>query len=168
MIEDTLVRRGIAYQIVGGTKFYERAEIKDAIAYLTVLANPQDVDLVRADRQHAQARDRPDVAVARAGARRDHGQDGLGRGAPTRPRCPGWAPRRSAPSRASWPRWGLRERAGAAGPVGDLLEARAHETGYLDALEAERTIEAQGRIENLAELVNVAREYDAAQPRTAP
>ena len=43
VLEDTLVRREIGYQVIGGTKFYERAEIKDAIAYLTVLANPQDV-----------------------------------------------------------------------------------------------------------------------------
>ena len=46
-------------------------------------------------------------------------------------------------------------------PVGDLLEAVLHETGYLDALEAERTIEAQGRIENLEALVEAAREFDA-------
>ena len=37
------MRRDISYQVIGGTKFYERAEIKDAIAYLTVLGNPQDV-----------------------------------------------------------------------------------------------------------------------------
>ena len=43
VIEDTLVRRDIGYQVIGGTKFYERAEIKDAIAYLTVLGNPMDV-----------------------------------------------------------------------------------------------------------------------------
>ncbi|HSS02063.1 MAG TPA: UvrD-helicase domain-containing protein, partial [Kofleriaceae bacterium] len=43
VIEDTLVRREIAYQVIGGTKFYERAEIKDAIAYLLFLANPFDV-----------------------------------------------------------------------------------------------------------------------------
>src|SRR5205807_5787497 len=43
VIEDTLVRREIAYQVIGGTKFYERAEIKDAIAYLSLLANPFDV-----------------------------------------------------------------------------------------------------------------------------
>ena len=51
-------------------------------------------------------------------------------------------------------------------PIGDLLDAILHETGYLDALEAERTIEAQGRIENLQELVEVAREFDAAPRRT--
>ena len=43
VLEDTLVRAEIAYQVIGGTKFYERAEIKDAIAYLTALVNPQDV-----------------------------------------------------------------------------------------------------------------------------
>ena len=71
-------------------------------------------------------------------------------------------------SSASWPRWpSLRERAEQQVPVGDLLEAILHETGYLDALEAERTIEAQGRIENLEELVEVAREFDArAEPRS--
>ncbi len=42
VLEDTLVRAEIAYQVIGGTKFYERAEIKDAIAYLTVLVNHQD------------------------------------------------------------------------------------------------------------------------------
>jgi DNA helicase-2/ATP-dependent DNA helicase PcrA len=56
---------------------------------------------------------------------------------------------------------GLRERAEDRVPVGDLLEAILHETGYLEALEAERTIEAQGRIENLQELVEVGREFDA-------
>src|ERR1019366_1631861 len=43
VIEDTLVRREVAYQVIGGTKSYERAEIKDAIAYLQLLANPFDV-----------------------------------------------------------------------------------------------------------------------------
>src|SRR6201995_1915465 len=43
VLEDTLVRAEIAYQVIGGTRFYDRAEIKDAIAYLTVLVNHQDV-----------------------------------------------------------------------------------------------------------------------------
>ena len=66
VLEDTLVRPEIRYQVIGGTKFYERAEIKDAIAYLTVLGNPQDAISLHADRQLAQARHRADVAVARA------------------------------------------------------------------------------------------------------
>jgi DNA helicase-2/ATP-dependent DNA helicase PcrA len=59
----------------------------------------------------------------------------------------------------------LKERAEQNLPIGDLLESLLHETGYIDALKAERTIEAQGREENLAELVEVAREFDAtAEP----
>ena len=54
----------------------------------------------------------------------------------------------------------LRERADSNPPISALLKETLHETGYLEALEAERTIEAQGRIENLEELVNVAAEYD--------
>ena len=54
----------------------------------------------------------------------------------------------------------LRERAEDA-PVAELLEETLRESGYFDALEAERTIEAQGRIENLQELVGVAREFDS-------
>jgi len=59
----------------------------------------------------------------------------------------------------------LKERVDSGAPVAEVLEETLRETGYLDALEAERTIEAQGRIENLGELVQVAREYDA-QPST--
>src|SRR5256714_15437651 len=61
----------------------------------------------------------------------------------------------------------LRERAERTVPVGDLLEAVLHETGYLDANENERTFEAQGRIENLQELVNAAREFDATADEEA-
>jgi DNA helicase-2/ATP-dependent DNA helicase PcrA len=62
---------------------------------------------------------------------------------------------------------GLRERAADGIPMGDLLDAVLRETGYLDALEAERTIEAQGRIENLQELVQVAREFDGTTDAAA-
>jgi DNA helicase-2/ATP-dependent DNA helicase PcrA len=58
----------------------------------------------------------------------------------------------------------LRDRAQQTVPVGDLLEAILHDTGYLEALEAERTIEAQGRLENLEQLVEAAREFDARGP----
>ena len=58
----------------------------------------------------------------------------------------------------------LRERVESGAPVAQLLDGAADETGYMEALEAERTIEAQGRIENLEELVRVAQEYDATAP----
>ena len=68
---------------------------------------------------------------------------------------------------------GLRERADADRGIAELLEAVLTESGYLEALEAERTIEAEGRVENLEELISVAREFDANRelegpPRSGP
>jgi DNA helicase-2/ATP-dependent DNA helicase PcrA len=164
VLEDTLVRREIGYQVIGGTKFYERAEIKDAIAYLIVLGNGQDV-----------------VSFTRVvnSPKRGIGQTSLSRviahadtmGIPVWDAAadPGTVPGLGAAAIKALDRFmttmaALRARAEQAVPVGDLLEALLHETGYLDALEAERTIEAQGRLENLAELVEVAREFDAKAP----
>ena len=156
VLEDTLVRFEIPYQVIGGTKFYERAEIKDAVAYLQLLANPADAisfaRIVNSPRrgigQQTQARMLShantiggDIWEVLA----DHtAVPGLGSAALK-------AVGRFAETMAA-----LRERAGRAGPVADLLEATLSETGYIEALEAERTIEAEGRIENLEELVSVA------------
>jgi DNA helicase-2/ATP-dependent DNA helicase PcrA len=162
VIEDTLVRRDISYQVIGGTKFYERAEIKDAIAYLTVLGNPQDI-----------------VSFTRIvnSPRRGIGQTSLGRviafadsigisiwdAAAEADTVPGLGTAAvRALGRFMDTVQALRERAEQNVPIGDLLESLLHETGYIAALKAERTIEAQGREENLAELVEVAREFDAA------
>jgi DNA helicase-2/ATP-dependent DNA helicase PcrA len=164
VLEDTLVRREIGYQVIGGTKFYERAEIKDAIAYLTVLGNPQDVvsftRIANAPKRgigqtslsrvlaHAETMGEPvwDIAA------QAHTVPGLGTAAVR-------AFERFMATMAS-----LRERAEQGVPVGDLLEAVLSETGYVEALEAERTFEAQGRIENLEQLVEAAREFDARGP----
>ncbi len=170
VLEDTLVRFEIAYQVVGGTKFYERAEIKDAVAYLQLIANPADA-----------------VAFARIvnSPRRGIGETTRGRilahantlgvdvweAFMSPERVPGLGAaavrsvRRFADTMA-----GLRERAEAEreGSVAALLEAVLRETGYIEALEAERTIEAEGRIENLEELVGVAREFDANREVEGP
>jgi DNA helicase II / ATP-dependent DNA helicase PcrA len=161
VIEDALVRREIAYQVIGGTKFYERAEIKDLIAYLQLLANPHDVvsfgRVVNSPRRgfgqtslarvlaHANATDVPvwDAAAA-----------------------PEAIPGLTAAAVKTLARFmgtmgELRELAREA-RVAELIEAVLAQTGYLEALEAERTIEAQGRIENLEQLVEVGREFDAA------
>ncbi|MGI8597538.1 MAG: ATP-dependent helicase [Thermoleophilaceae bacterium] len=161
VLEDTLVRYGVGYQVIGGTKFYERAEVKDALSYLTVLVNGQDV-----------------VSFQRAAAtpRRGLGQTTLARlaGHANTLGEPLWEIAREPESvpglgSAAVKAVGrfmsvmerLAERAESAS-VGDLLQETLDETGYLDALRAERTIEADGRVENLEELVGVAREYDAS------
>ena len=161
VLEDVLVRQAIAYQVIGGPKFYERAEIKDVIAYLQVIDNPYDaVSLLRiANRPR---RGIGDASLARLQTYADaHGislweatefaeEAGVG----------------AAPLRAVQ---GLRTlmqslMSGALElTVPELVQRVLERSGYMDALEAERTIEAQGRMENLQELVGVAQEYQAAE-----
>jgi superfamily I DNA/RNA helicase len=164
VLEDTLVRAEIAYQVIGGTKFYDRAEIKDAIAYLTVLVNPQDVGaftrIVNSPRRgignttvsrllgHANTTGETVWELAAA----PEGVPGLGAAAiKSLRRFMGTmevlAERVAAPTHPQ---------------ISVLLKEMLSETGYLESLQNERTIEAQGRIENLDELVNVAVEYDAS------
>jgi DNA helicase-2/ATP-dependent DNA helicase PcrA len=161
VLEDRLIRDEIAYQVIGGTKFYDRAEIKDAMAYLTVLVNPSDV-----------------VAFTRIvnSPRRGIGQTSLSR-VIAHANTTGDSVWDTGADPAAVPGLGtaavkafdrfmatmrvLRERAESGARVAELLEEILRETGYTEALENERTIEAQGRLENLEELVEVAREYDA-------
>jgi DNA helicase II / ATP-dependent DNA helicase PcrA len=161
VLEDTLVRREIGYQVIGGTKFYERAEIKDAIAYLIVLANPQDaVSFTRVANSPKRGIGQTSLSRVLAHA------DTMGISVWDAAADPAAVPGLGTAAQRAFERFmttmeTLRGRAAEGVPVGDLLESILHDTGYLDALEAERTIEAQGRIENLQELVEVAREFDA-------
>jgi superfamily I DNA/RNA helicase len=161
VLEDTLVRAEIPYQVIGGTKFYERAEIKDAIAYLTTLINPQDVGaftrIVNAPRRGIGA-----TSMSRVLAFANTVGMPIWNAASAPEQVPGLgAPAIKALRRFMATMNVLRERAESDAPIAKLLSETLSETGYLEALEAERTIEAQGRIENLEELVNVAAEYDA-------
>jgi DNA helicase-2/ATP-dependent DNA helicase PcrA len=160
VLEDMLVRAQIGYQVIGGTKFYERAEIKDAVAYLTFLVNPADGGAF--------------TRIANS-PKRGIGQTSLSR-VLAHSDTMGITPWDAAAAPEGIPALGtaaqkalgrfmstmerLAERVEGGAPVAELLEETLHETGYLEALEAERTIEAQGRIENLEEFVRVAREYD--------
>jgi DNA helicase II / ATP-dependent DNA helicase PcrA len=162
VLEDTLVRAEIAYQVIGGTRFYERAEIKDAIAYLTALVNPQDAGaftrIVNSPRRGIGATSLAKVlgyantmgASVWEVAAEPAAIPGLGAAAV------------KAIGRFMDTMIGLREYAESGIAVAQVLSGVLERTGYLDALRAERTIEAQGRIENLDELVNVAAEYDVA------
>ncbi len=167
VLEDILVRYELPYQVIGGTKFYERAEIKDAIAYLQLLVNPAD-----------------EVSFSRVinSPRRGIGDTSQGRllaHANTTGRTiweialePETVPGLSAAAMKSIGRFTeLIEELRAEfenGSVADLLRALLERSGYLDALRAERTIEAEGRIENLEELVGVAAEFDANREVEGP
>ena len=82
------MRAEIAYQVIGGTKFYERAEIKDAIAYLTVLINPAGHRGLHPHRQLAAAGDRPDLALAGARLRQHDRASPCSDAAADPDRCP--------------------------------------------------------------------------------
>jgi DNA helicase II / ATP-dependent DNA helicase PcrA len=157
VLEDVLVRQDIPYQVIGGPKFYERAEIKDAIAYLQVIDNPSDaISLIRiANRPR---RGIGDASLARVRAYADaHGLslwEALEH--PEEAGC-GGAPLKAIDKFRTLMQSSM---AGALElSVPELLERVLDQSGYLESLEAERTIEAQGRMENLMELVGVAREY---------
>jgi len=194
VLEETLTRQDMAYQVIGGTKFFERAEVKDAIAYLSLIANPADVvSFTRVVNSPRRGIGQTSLARVLANA------DALGVPVWQAAAQPGQVPGLGAAAvkalgrfmdtmeelreLAAMPAVGAAMAAGAdaapaAGtdaapadgegggtqqgvPVGDLLDAVLSQTGYIEALEAERTIEAQGRIENLEQLVEGARTFDA-------
>jgi DNA helicase-2/ATP-dependent DNA helicase PcrA len=165
VLEDVLVRQGVAYQVIGGPRFYERAEIKDLVAYLQVLDNPYDaVSLLRV--ANRPRRGIGDSTLARLQTWADQREISL------------WEATAEAENAGvgAAPRKALKEfratieslmAATQELEVPELIEEALARTGYLESLEAERTIEAQGRIENLQELVSVAREWrEQAQDTT--
>jgi len=159
VLEEHLARMGVPYKVIGGTRFYDRREVKDALAYLKAVVNPSD-----------------EVSVKRVlnNPKRGVGDSSIGK----------------LDGHASAHGWSFMEalrRSGDAGVGGKavkgiaeflelvdgvahlaaddkpapLLEALLERSGYLDELRAERTIESEGRLENLAELVGSAQEAES-------
>jgi DNA helicase-2/ATP-dependent DNA helicase PcrA len=165
VLEDTLNRFDVPYQVIGGTKFYDRAEIKDAVAYLSLLVNPADL----VSFQRVVNSPRRGIGNTTQGRLASHtNTTGL----------PIWevierveeVPGLSGKAIKSVSRFyeimaTLRERAEEEGPVATLLETVLNESGYLEALAAERTVEAEGRAENLEALVAGAAEFDIERER---
>jgi DNA helicase-2/ATP-dependent DNA helicase PcrA len=156
LIEEYLMRVGISYKVIGGTRFYDRREVRDALAYLKIAVNPAD-----------------EVSVKRVlnVPKRGIGESSVGR-------LDAWARSHGLTFFDA-----LRE-APAAGVTGravkgitefimlveDLahflddgpaavIEAALQRSGYVAELETEHSIESEGRIENLAELVGAARDF---------
>jgi DNA helicase-2/ATP-dependent DNA helicase PcrA len=157
VLEDVLVRQDVPYQVIGGPRFYERAEIRDATAYLNVLSNPSDAgSLLRiANRPR---RGIGDTSLQRLVAH----AEATGRTlfeAMADPEAAGVAAASARAVRSFRSTMDSLLAAAQELPVDELVERVLERTGTLEALEAERTIEARGRIENLQELVGVAREY---------
>jgi DNA helicase-2/ATP-dependent DNA helicase PcrA len=157
VLEQTLRLHQLAYRVIGGPRFYERAEIKDATAYLQVLDNPADaVSLMRI--ANRPKRGIGDTTISRlvtyADARAIPLYDALGH--------PEEAGLGTAAVKAVTALKNLLDSLRSAAQeygVPELLQEVLSRSGTLDAYEAERTIEARGRIENLEAFVDGAREY---------
>ncbi len=159
VLEDVLVRQGVAYQVIGGPRFYERAEIKDAIAYLQAIDNPYDsVSLTRiANRPR---RGVGDTSIARLSALAAGEEISLWE-AVGRAEEAGLATA-SLRSVQAW-RTLLQSLMSSAQElsIAALLEQLIERTGYPEyLLTTLPKWEAEGKIENLEELVGVAREYE--------
>jgi DNA helicase-2/ATP-dependent DNA helicase PcrA len=157
VLEESLVRSGVPYRVFGGVKFYDRREIKDALAYLRALVNPDDeVSWKRV--VNTPRRGVGDTSIAKL--------DAYAQGAGVTFRAA--VNNAAAAGVTGKALGGLRELLdlmdevdlAAAGGVGSALEAVLTQSGYLAELEAERSVEAHGRIENLQELVGSARSFD--------
>jgi len=158
--EDRFIQIGLNYRIVGGFRFYERAEIRDALAYLRVITQPSD-DLAFERIYNAPKRGLGSKALEKLHLLARRQRIPLARAAieivdtdelPARARNTFLALMRD------FARW--RELAGNTPPA-DLLRTVMDESGYTDALQAEKTAEASGRLENLAELARAMEEYDS-------
>ncbi len=163
VFEEVFLRVGLPYKVVGGVRFYERREVRDALAYLRVLANPEDTVSLRrilnvprrgigdkAEDTVATWAERERVSFAAA----------LRVAAETPERMPGLATR-SQRSIAGFVRLldGLTELVEQDEPTAEILEAVYARSGYTAELEASEDPQDGSRLDNLAELVTVAREF---------
>jgi DNA helicase-2/ATP-dependent DNA helicase PcrA len=168
VLEEALRMRNIPYVVVGGTRFYDRAEVKDLLGYLRVLANPDDsVGLLRII--NVPARGIGHTTVDRLIAVADQHQVSLSAAldiATADPAILGQAGRRKVAEFAAL----LADlRASTDLPPAELAEKVLEVSGYRDVLAADTSIESEGRLENLLELVAQMREYqqESEEPRLA-
>jgi DNA helicase-2/ATP-dependent DNA helicase PcrA len=158
--EDRFIAIGLAYQIVGGVRFYERAEIRDAVAYLR-LVNQQADDLAFDRIVNQPKRGLGDKALAIIHAHARASQQPLLLAAASMLDSDELQSRaRNSLVRfvADIARW--RQMAGEI-PHPELARILLDESGYTAMLQAERSAEAAGRLENLAELTRAMEEYDS-------
>jgi DNA helicase II / ATP-dependent DNA helicase PcrA len=168
VLEESLIRFGIPYKVVGGTRFYDRREIKDAMAYLRAAVNPADEVSVKRVLNVPKrgvgdtSVGKIDALAAAAGISFTEAMRRAGDAGVSGPALRGIdrfvkllddlgqmvvEPDENDPDATP-----------AAGPA-DVLQNALELSGYLDELEAEASVESNGRLENLGELVGSAREY---------
>ncbi|WP_019809240.1 UvrD-helicase domain-containing protein [Saccharomonospora halophila] len=161
VFEEIFIRLGLPYRVVGGVRFYERREVRDALAYLRVLANPEDTVSLRrilnvpkrgiGDRAEAVLATHADrERISFAAALREAANGGV---EPLNPRS------RKAVTAFVELLDGLAELVDAGTEVAEVLQAVLDRTGYRAALEESNDPQDASRVENLDELITVAREF---------
>ena len=158
--EDRFIQIGLNYKIVGGFRFYERAEIRDALAYLRLIASPSD-DLAFERIYNTPKRGLGDKTLEKL-----H-RFARAAGVPMLRAALDICDTDELPARAratllalvrDFARW--RDAAGAMVPA-ELVRTILDESGYTAALQAEKSTEASGRLENLSELARAMEEYES-------
>ena len=159
VFEEVFIRTGLPYKVVGGVRFYERKEIRDAMAYLRVLVNPDDsVSLRRILNVPKRGIGDRAEACVEALAQRDRitFNDALERAAD----APGLAARSlNAITGFTGLLAELRVMVDSGAPPDDILDAALHSSGYQEELEKSTDPQDETRLENLAEFLAVAREF---------
>ncbi len=157
--EDRFIQIGLAYRIVGGFRFYERAEVRDALAYLRVVDQPQD------DLAFERIYNQPKRGLGDKALEKLH-RHARARSIPLSLAAIEIADTDELPARArntflalmrDMARW--RDLSKQASPA-ELVRTILDESGYTQMLQAERSAEAAGRLENLAELARAMEDYE--------
>jgi DNA helicase-2/ATP-dependent DNA helicase PcrA len=170
VFEEIFVRMGLPYRVVGGVRFYERKEVRDALAYLRVLANPDDTVSLRRI-LNVPKRGIGDRAEACVSAHAD--KQRISFTAALRDAVEDTVPMLNARSRNAIAGFvelidDLRGLVTDGHEVADILDAVLERTGYRAELEASDDPQDATRVENLTELVTVAREFAHEAPPPAP
>ena len=158
ILEDMLLRAGVPYKIVGGTRFFDRAEIRDVMAYLKLVVNPSDdVSALRVVNTPRRGIGSTSVTKIQSYA--------LTHGMPFLAACQACVAEEgllTAKARNALGQFtSVIERARAkSGELARVVESIIDDAGLISALEAEHTVEADGRIENIREFLGVAQEFD--------
>jgi DNA helicase-2/ATP-dependent DNA helicase PcrA len=170
-LEELLIRAAIPYRVLGGTKFYERAEIKDALAYLTAIVNPFDEFALRriinspkrgigpmTEAQLAQFAESKDISFRDAMRRVDE----LGFGPKVTSAISQLATLLDQSTEMA-----ISDDTKKPAPIGDILDLILTETGYVTMLRSSRDPQDEARAENLEELLSVTREFDKQNPESS-
>jgi DNA helicase-2/ATP-dependent DNA helicase PcrA len=164
VFEEVFIRVGLPYKVVGGVRFYERREVRDALAYLRMLANPDDVVSLRRI-VNTPKRGIGDRAIAAVEVHAERESTGFWQALQQVDQVYGLQPRSMNAIKAFVRLMeSLRTLVDAGTGPATVLQAVLEQTGYLAELQASHDPQDESRVENLSELEAVAHEFEEAAP----